>query len=156
MNPARPAGPEAPPDWHVEDRDFTRIVSRVEGRRRASSRVRALGWAFVILNGLGFLAAGVTFLAIAPWGFLSGDPTAAIVLGGIATALAGLILALSLPGLVAGVGLLHLRSWARTLAIVLSGLSLFSVPFGTILGVVGLYVLLQDDVQDLFEDARRA
>lgn len=154
MNPARPAGPEAPPDWQVEDRAFRGIVGRVEGRARAAARVRTLGWAFVLLNSLGFLAAGVTFLAIAPWGFVSGDPTAAIVLGGIGTAIAGLILALSLPGLIAGLGLLQLRSWARTLSIVLSGLSLFSVPFGTILGVVGLYVLLQDEVQDLFEDAR--
>jgi hypothetical protein len=57
---------------------------------------------------------------------------------------------LSLPGLIAGVGLLNLRPWARTLAIVLSALNLLHVPFGTALGIYGLWVLLQEETERIF------
>jgi hypothetical protein len=43
---------------------------------------------------------------------------------------------------VAGYGLLDRQPWARPLAIVLSILKLFNVPFGTALGIYTLWVLL--------------
>jgi hypothetical protein len=60
------------------------------------------------------------------------------------------ILILSLPGIVAGVGLLKYRPWARVLTIVLSALNLMNIPFGTILGVYGLWVMLSDAGSRLF------
>jgi hypothetical protein len=42
---------------------------------------------------------------------------------------------------VAGVGLLARKPWARTLAIVLAILSLIKIPFGTALGIYTLWVL---------------
>src|SRR5690349_310880 len=47
------------------------------------------------------------------------------------------VLILSLPGLIAGIGLLKFRPWARILGIVISALDLIHVPFGTALGVYG-------------------
>ncbi|MAE93406.1 MAG: hypothetical protein CL910_01970 [Deltaproteobacteria bacterium] len=138
-------------EWDREDAQFSRIVRGVQRRARAEERVRGLGLAFLILNGLGMVGAALAFLAIAPWGFVSGDPTATFVLGGVGTVVAGLIAGLSLPGVLAGWGLLRRRPWARTLALAMGVLSLFSVPLGTILGVVTLYVLLQDDVRELFD-----
>ena len=55
------------------------------------------------------------------------------------------MLVLSLPGIIAGVGLLKFRPWARIVTIVLSALNLMNIPFGTILGVYGLWVMLSDD-----------
>jgi len=57
---------------------------------------------------------------------------------------------LSLPGIVTGIGLLRLRPWARILGIVLSALSLLMVPFGSLLGIYGLWVLLSKDTERLF------
>ena len=61
-----------------------------------------------------------------------------------------LIFTLSIPGIIAGIGLLKRRPWARILTIVLSVLNLIVIPFGTLLGIYGLWVLLAQDTGRLF------
>ena len=46
-------------------------------------------------------------------GVRNNDPTALTVLGIIASLLGGLLLILSIPGIIAGVGLLKYKNWAR-------------------------------------------
>jgi hypothetical protein len=75
------------------------------------------------------------------------------ILGGIAAFIFFFLLAISLPGVIAGIGLLQFRSWARVLTIVLSVLDLIHVPFGTALGVYGLWVLLSQGSERLFRTA---
>ena len=60
------------------------------------------------------------------------------------------MLTLSVPSIIAGVGLLKRRSWARILTIVLSVLNLINIPFGTLLGIYGLWVLLSQNTAPLF------
>jgi hypothetical protein len=50
---------------------------------------------------------------------------------------------LSIPGAIicTGIGLLQYRSWARIVALILSGLMLIGFPFGTAAGIYGLWVL---------------
>lgn len=55
-----------------------------------------------------------------------------------------------LPGLLAGIGLLKRKSWARILALVVGFFSLFSFPLGTALAIYTFWVLLQDDSDDYF------
>jgi len=57
---------------------------------------------------------------------------------------------LALPGIVAGIGLLQFRPWARILTLILSGFDLLHVPFGTLLGVYGFWVLLSRETEQLF------
>jgi len=81
----------------------------------------------------------------------SGDARIAVpILGGIGAFVFILLLALSLPGIVAGFGLLQLQPWARMLTIILSALELMSVPLGTVLGIYGLWVLLSPGGEQLF------
>lgn len=72
------------------------------------------------------------------------------VLGAIGTFLLVLLLVLSLPGLIAGIGLLYLKPWARILALVVSALDLLNFPFGTALGIYGLWVLVNPESERLF------
>jgi hypothetical protein len=72
------------------------------------------------------------------------------ILGAIGAFIFFFLLAISLPGLIAGIGLIQFRPWARVLTIVLSVLDLIHVPFGTALGVYGLWVLLSQDGERLF------
>jgi hypothetical protein len=60
------------------------------------------------------------------------------------------LVALALPGLIVGVGMLKLANWARVLGIVLSAIHLINIPFGTILGAYGLWVLLHSETESLF------
>jgi hypothetical protein len=71
-----------------------------------------------------------------------------IRLGGTAAAIFFLVWAV--PVLVVGLGLLKRQPWARILGIVISALSLMHIPFGTALGVYGLWVLFNRDTERLF------
>lgn len=66
-----------------------------------------------------------------------------------------LLIVLSLPSLLAGIGLLQLRTWGRVLGIVVSIIDLMHFPFGTALGVYGLWVLLQPESEVLFNGGGR-
>lgn len=82
-------------------------------------------------------------------------PEAAVpVIGAVGGIIALIILVLSVPGIVTGIGLLYYREWARILGIVLSAISLPGVPVGTALGVYGLWVLLNNQTVELFAAAR--
>jgi hypothetical protein len=71
----------------------------------------------------------------------SDDARVAIpILGGIGGFVFLLLTVLSVPGIVAGIGLLQFRSWARILTIILSALDLAHIPFDTALGIYGLWV----------------
>ena len=76
------------------------------------------------------------------------DADAAIalpIIGLVGGAIALFLLLLSVPSIVAGIGLLNFKPWSRTLAIVVSALHLLSIPFGTALGIYGLWVLFSQD-----------
>jgi protein-S-isoprenylcysteine O-methyltransferase Ste14 len=61
----------------------------------------------------------------------------------------GIFLALGIPSLIAGVGLLKQKRWARTLAIVLAILALASFPIGTAAGLYTLWVLTHDETEQV-------
>ena len=83
-----------------------------------------------------------------------GDPDAAFVvpiIGLTGAALVVFVIAMSLPAIIIGYGLFRMYPWSRIAGIVLSIVSLISVPFGTILGIYGLWVLFSKDGQAIFE-----
>jgi hypothetical protein len=122
--------------------------------------VRILGIIHIVLGALGLLAALVLLTIFGLGGAAAGaaaahsnDPDAMValpIIGAIGVGIFLLIAVLTIPGLIAGVGLLKLRPWARILTIVLSAMNLLSVPIGTALGVYGLWVLLNKDTEALF------
>jgi hypothetical protein len=61
-----------------------------------------------------------------------------------------LVLALSLPGLIIGIGLVQFKPWARMGGIILSAFDLLGFPFHTALGVYGLWVLLNRETEQMF------
>ena len=83
----------------------------------------------------------------------SGNPDAQIampIVGITGMALVTVIAAMSLPSVIIGIGLIRLRPWARVAGIVISILSLMMVPFGTVVGVYGLWVLFSKETERLF------
>jgi len=112
--------------------------------------VPIVGWLLIIGSALWLLVAGFIFLLLVGIGVAVDDPTALRILSVIGTALAIFLVTLSIPGLVAGFGLLARRSWSRILAIVVSFISLINVPIGTIFGIYGVWVLLQEQATEYF------
>jgi uncharacterized membrane protein YeaQ/YmgE (transglycosylase-associated protein family) len=125
--------------------------------------IKILGTLHIVFGSLGILLALAMLLLFGGIAGLmgasgySGDSNMGIpshvLLGGIGALIFFVLLVLSLPGLIAGIGLLQFQPWARILTIVLSVLYLIHVPFGTALGVYGLWALLSQDAERLFRRA---
>jgi hypothetical protein len=120
------------------------------------THVKVLGALQVALGAIGLLVALLLILVFGGAAGIvgaSGDPRAAVaipIIGLTGTALVAFLLATSLPGVVVGVGLLRRRAWARIAGIVLSIIELMMIPFGTLIGVYGLFVLFSRDTERLF------
>jgi hypothetical protein len=121
------------------------------------THVKVLGVLYVALGALGVLSAIVLMVVLGSAARIvgataePGDAAVAVpILSIVGTTLVAFSLLLSIPGIVAGWGLLRLRPWARVLGIVLSILNLIAFPFGTILGAYGLWVLLTGETERLF------
>jgi hypothetical protein len=124
------------------------------------TQVKVLAVLYIVLSALGTLAAFViaTVFSVASMAVASdGDAAVALpIIGLTGTALVAFLLVVSLPGFVAGIGLLKFKPWARILTIVLSALNLINFPLGTIVGIYGLYVLLSEEGARLFAVAPKA
>jgi len=121
------------------------------------THVKVLGALQIALGSLSLLAAIILTVVFAgglsAMGF-SGDPdaqTAMPFVGFIGSAIVTLLVVMSLPGILTGIGLIRMRPWARIVGIVLSVLSLMMVPIGTLVGIYGLWVLFSKDTERLFE-----
>ncbi len=99
---------------------------------------------------LGILGAFVAFAIIAGGGLISGDQTAIRITSIVALAIGGFVVLVSIPGILAGIGLLGFKPWARILAIILALLDLPGFPVGTVLGIYSLWVLLDSESSLLF------
>jgi hypothetical protein len=120
------------------------------------THVKVLGALQIAMGALGLFAAVVLVLVFGVASSavgMSGDPEATFavpIIGVTGMALVTFLVVLSLPGVIVGIGLIQHRPWARIAGIVLSILGLMMVPFGTIVGVYGLWVLFSKETEQLF------
>jgi hypothetical protein len=108
-----------------------------------------------VVTGLLFTCLGVLVslgvLLFAPW--FNGAPPwrseDAIIVFAVVLGISGVFFALGIPSLIAGIGLLKQRQWARVLAIVVAILALTSFPIGTAAGIYTLWVLTHRETEQL-------
>ena len=100
--------------------------------------VKILGMIYIVFGVIGVCVPLLLFFVLRAFGTADTTAEAPILV---------VIAVVSLPGIVAGYGLLNYKPWARTLAIVLSALNLLSVPIGTAISVYGLWVLLNKETK---------
>lgn len=122
-----------------------------------TTHVKVLGVLYIVFSALGVCAALMLGLGIGIAGSVVGtsaspeDAAVALPIIGVAgTALVVFLLAISLPGLITGIGLLKYQPWARIAGIVIAAINLINIPFGTALGIYGLWVLLNKETEPLF------
>ncbi len=124
---------------------ITGARAAVAARTRVAGNVQlvAIFWfVYAIISGL---IPMIVMLALS--GAITGilrheEPIARILAPGLFMLLAILFLVHTIISFVAGWGLYKLRPWGRTLALVVAFLALIHPPFGTLLGVYTLVVLL--------------
>lgn len=114
-----------------------RIVAFIHIGRAALLALGAVGsFLGMTLGAVGTLLVGDIFTS---FGLGIGAVLTAVVLG-----------ALALASLFVGLGLLAHKSWARWVAVLISLVSLFNWPVGTLLSGYSLWVLFHDDAKRLF------
>jgi hypothetical protein len=112
-----------------------------------------------LVTGVFFTALGVLVslgvLLFAPWFYGAplwkpGDVATvfAVVLG-----VSGVFLVIGIPSLIAGVGLLKKKRWARIVAIMVAILAVTSFPIGTGAGIYTLWVLTHRETEQLLDVA---
>jgi len=112
--------------------------------------VNILGSLFLTFSILMIIGGFVANHFIPMAGEISGDSTAMRVTSIIGGSISILLFTLATPGIICSYGLLTKKSWSRVFGIILSCLSLLSIPFGTIIGIYGLWVLFKEETIDVF------
>jgi hypothetical protein len=126
--------------------------------------IKILGVLNVVLGAMGALG-GIMILIIfgGAYGIVGTvahhEPEALIALPIIAIigiAISILLLLLSAPAIITGIGLILFQSWARIPGIIISALHLLNFPIGTALGIYGLWVLLSPESMRCFSTIQTA
>jgi hypothetical protein len=114
--------------------------------------VAALHIGFGILG----IVVGLVILALLSGiGMLVHDHEAQFILWIIGVSVASFLIIISVPGVIAGIGLLKFKNWARILTLVISAIDLLNIPFGTALGVYSIWVLVQEETIQIFNNGGR-
>ncbi len=112
--------------------------------------VTILGVLYIVFGALGILVAIVVSVAVVGGGLLSGEQETIAVTSIVGPIIAFFLILVSAPGIIGGIGLLNRQAWARILVLVLGFLKLINIPFGTILGIYTIWVLMKKETEQLF------
>ena len=118
--------------------------------RDMNKHVTILGILFISFNCLLCFGGILISLVLPMAGNISGNDVAMRITAIIGDTLGILLVILSMPSIIGGIGLLKRKYWARILILVLSFLSLLSIPFGTALGIYGIWILLKSETVEIF------
>ncbi|MFC2053885.1 hypothetical protein ACFLV7_06240 [Chloroflexota bacterium] len=113
--------------------------------------VRILGWLWIIFGVLGILGALCIGISTAGGGLISQDDTAILATSIVAVVCGGFFFLGNVLNIIAGVGLLKYKSWARTLAIISGIFNLFAFPIGTALGIYTFWVMFNEETKQIFK-----
>jgi hypothetical protein len=103
----------------------------------------------------GVIAGIIALVVLNLIGEIAGDKDTGFILSLIGN-IAGIVMfVLSIPGIVAGVGLLRHREWARILVLILSAINLLNFPLGTAIGIYSIWALAQEETVAIFKTAEK-
>ena len=122
--------------------------------RQHVSFVGALHIGFGLLGVAGALAIffGFQFL----FELVEDEPIAQDVLSFIGNSIGLILLFFSTLGVIGGIGLFSYKPWARILVMIVSALNCLNVPVGTAKGIYSLWVLMQPETIELFEESNQS
>lgn len=114
------------------------------------SLVGALHVGFGILGLLGALAVYLSFHFA--FNFVEHEPMAQKLLSFLGNTFSLIILFFSVLGIIGGIGLFSYKPWARILTMVVSAINCLNIPLGTAKGIYSIWVLMQPETIELFEE----
>jgi hypothetical protein len=110
-----------------------------------------LGWLLIVGHAILLFIAAIVFVILFATGWAIDNTSVTYILTITGIVVGSCMTILSLPGILAGVGILKRKAWGRVLGIIVSILGLLNFPLGTLIGIYGLFVLFQDQAIVYFE-----
>jgi hypothetical protein len=130
-------------------REVEEMLSELD-QRRMHEHVRTAGWLLIAVELVGITCGGLGFFFMFSIGLVSGDAEAIPILGMMGGFMLCMMFIMSVPGLVAGFGLLRRKSWARILALIVAFFNMAWFPLGTAVGLYLFWVLMQNEAPAYF------
>ena len=100
---------------------------------KMQKHVTLLGALFIAYHVIGLIVGIVLMVLLSSIGMLTRDPTAMTILSAVGVGFGTFLIVLSVPGVIAGIGLLRGAGWSRILALIIGALNLLDIPLGTAL-----------------------
>jgi hypothetical protein len=113
--------------------------------------VKILGLLHLVAAGFNILAGLLMLAFLAAIRQMFDIPEGAGFIGWLLGIVPLFLIVVSLPGLLAGMGLLNREPWARILAMIVGVFHIPNIPIGTGLGIYTFWVLLNDETAALFD-----
>ena len=141
----------------VEEIQTEAILCKHCGKKQINSydmvkHINILGSLFLTFSILMIIAGFAVNYFVPMAGEISGDSTAIRITSIIGQSIGTVLFIFAAPGFICGYGLITKKSWSRVFGIILSCLSLLSIPIGTMIGIYGLWILFKDETKDLFSN----
>jgi hypothetical protein len=119
---------------------------------KMEKHVKLISVLWIVYGGLGLLWAFIIFSTLIGVSFIPDISEEGIyILRGVGVFVSAIIGIFSLPEVIAGIGLLKKKEWARILAMIVSFLNLIAIPLGTALSIYTLVILFNDETAGLFK-----
>ena len=115
--------------------------------------IELIGILHIVYHSMGLVFSSIVLILVLAGGVCSGDEYAAWMALVIVLAITALVALFSVPGIIGGIGLLKMKSWARILVLIMGFLSLLEIPFGTALGIYTIWALMNNETMKLFYEA---
>jgi hypothetical protein len=112
--------------------------------------VKILGLLNIVFGAAGLLLSVVILITAGGFAGVSSSFNEDVY-GFLANVLVVFQLLVAIPCIVGGIFVRKLQDWARVFLIVVSAINVLNMPFGTLLGIYGLWVLLVPETEPLFE-----
>lgn len=119
-------------------------------KKQFETHLIVLGWLRIVYSIMFILGGAFVLALLAGIGAATRDAIAFQIMGTTGAVVGGLLLAIAIPGLIAGIGLLSRASWSRVLSLVLAVFDLAAFPVGTALAAYTVFVLSQDTAIEYF------
>ena len=88
--------------------------------------------------------------------FIEDEPEVQQVVSYVGNIIALILMFFSTLGIIGGAGLFSYRSWARIMVMIVSAMNCLNVPVGTAKGVYSIWVLMQPETIELFENSNQS
>lgn len=121
---------------------------------RMEKHVNLLGILWIALGILTFFGGLVAFFVLFGISFIPDmGYEAPVILRTVGAGVAIFLFILSIPKIIAGIGLMKRKEWGRILTLIVAFLSILSFPLGTALAIYSFVILIKDETIQLFRES---